>query len=225
MRTSWFKNRRLVALGGAGLALGSGLALAIVLAERQNSNDDAPPASVGGLVVQTSHDAVAKLDPARPLRCFVGGRLIGELTVIDCAKRNGVATGALDVGVDSSGGFAAARTPPVQTLPEPPPPPTDGPSVPTTLGDPSDAESQAGGQPCWGYSSGNWSRSPGAMSLGSCVRSLFAGQCVSPGAAAYGRWGGKTLRLALGRVEIASDGRSFHTLTQQQGACELSDAQ
>ncbi|HEY7901733.1 MAG TPA: hypothetical protein VIC25_11180, partial [Caulobacteraceae bacterium] len=121
MRTSWFKNRRLVALGGAGLALGSGLALAIALAERQNSNDDAPPASVGGLVVQTSHDAVAKLDPARPLRCFVGGRLIGELTVIDCAKRNGVATGALDVGVDSSGGLAAARTPPVQTLPEPPP--------------------------------------------------------------------------------------------------------
>ena len=71
--------------------------------------DEAPPASQGGLVVQTGRDDDIKLDPKRPLRCFVNGQFVGELPLSDCAQKNGVATGALDVGLDQSGALAAAN--------------------------------------------------------------------------------------------------------------------
>jgi hypothetical protein len=59
------------------------------------------------------------------------------------------------------------------------------------------------------------------MSLDACVQSLFAGQCVRPGAAAYGRWGDRTLRLVLGRVEISATGSAFRLLARQEGGCEI----
>ena len=37
------------------------------------------------------------------------GQLVGEETLADCAKRNGVATEALDIGVDQTGQLAAAN--------------------------------------------------------------------------------------------------------------------
>jgi hypothetical protein len=37
----------------------------------------------------------------------VGGQFVGELPLADCAKRNGVATGGLDVGLDPAGALAA----------------------------------------------------------------------------------------------------------------------
>ena len=222
----FLKDRRAILIGGAGLALAAGLAVAVVIAMHQDDSDAAPPASVGGLVVQTGRDDGQKLEPQRPLRCFVSGRLVGEMPVADCAKKNGVATGALDVGVDSTGGLAAATAPTTDVIPPPPDlPATDqAPSgvdrpVPDTS---EEAHSPSGAvQSCWSYSTGNWSRTAADLSLDACVQSLFAGQCVRPGAAAYGRWGGRTLRLVLGKVEISSDNRSFRTLTQQQGGCTI----
>ena len=117
--TLW-KDRRVLALAGMAVALLAGLIIAFVLVRRPNANSEAPPASQGGLVVQTGRDDDAKLDPMRPLRCFVNGQFVGELPLSDCAKRNGVATGALDVGLDPSGALAAANGPSSQITPLPP---------------------------------------------------------------------------------------------------------
>lgn len=214
------KDRRVILGGGAALALVAGLAVAIVVAMRQDDPEGPPPASEGGLMVQTGREDAVKLDPARPLRCFVSGRLIGEMPVSDCAHRNGVATGALDVGVDSSGALAAAKTPTLDVAPPPPPPSDDqaGGAASQAADDTAPASSE---KTCWGYSGGAWQRTPGDMSLNACVQALFAGQCVRPGGAAYGRWGERILRLVLGRVEMSADDGGFRVLTRQQGGCAI----
>ena len=102
------KDRRVLALGGMAIALVAGLIVAFVLVRRPNASAEAPPASEAGLVVQTGRDDDTKLDPMRPLRCFVAGQFVGELPLSACAKRNGVATGALDVGLDPSGALAGS---------------------------------------------------------------------------------------------------------------------
>jgi hypothetical protein len=213
----FLKDRRAIIVVGAGAAVALGLGAAFLVAMGQNNGDEAPPASQGGLVVTAGNEAVAKLDPARPLRCFVGGRLVGEMPVADCAKKNGVATGSLSVGVDSSGDLAAATTPPPEVMAPPPEPPREE----ADAGSDELGGDSSGGQPCWNYGGGSWSRQPGGMSLNACVQALFSGQCVRPGGAAYGRWGEKTLRLVLGRVEISADGRNFRTLATQEGDCDV----
>lgn len=221
----FLKDRRVQLIGGAVLALLAGLALAIGVALRPRAEDGPPPASEGGLVVQTGHSNVQALDPAKPLKCYVNGRLAGEMTVADCAKRNGVATGALDVGVEPSGEVAAAASPSNVTIPPPPPPPngTDTAGGSDEMAGADESESTSGGRPCYSHDGGVWSRAPGAPTLGACVQTLFAGQCVAPGAAVYGRWGSKSLRLVLGKVEISDDGRNFRTLAVQTGACAIPD--
>lgn len=213
------KDRRVILFGGGALALTAGLAVAIVIAMRQDDNDSAPPASVGGLMVQTGRDDTVKLDPARPLRCFVNGKLVGEMPVSACAARNGVATGALDVGVDASGALAAA--PSADVAPPPPPPAADTKGAAPATVEARDETAAGGEKPCLGYEGGSWRRSPTDMSLNACVQSLFAGQCVRPGAAAYGRWGERDVRLVLGRVEIATDDGGFRLLARQQGGCAI----
>ncbi len=101
------QDRRVVLMIGGGLAilLGAGIAIGIMM--RDHGSSAPPPASRGGLVVETGTDDQT-LDPARPLRCFVGGQFVGMATLADCAKKNGVATRALDVGVDATGALAAA---------------------------------------------------------------------------------------------------------------------
>jgi len=215
------KDRRLIVGGGAALALIAGLAIAVVMAMRQDDSDGLPPASQGGLMVQTGREEAVKLDPARALRCFVNGRLVGEMPVTDCARRNGVATGALDVGVDSSGALAAAKTPTPDVAPPPPPPIDDQAGPAASQAAPGD-EPAAGERICWSYGGGAWRRTPGDMSLNACVQTLFAGQCVRPGGVAYGRWGERTLRLVLGRVEMSGDDGAFKVLARQQGACAIS---
>jgi hypothetical protein len=214
----FLKDRRVILLGGAGLALGAGLAAAVAMAMRQDDADGPPPASQSGLMVQMGRDDTKPLDAARPLRCFVNGRLVGELTVGDCARRNGVATGALDVGVDSSGGLAAAAQPTSTLAPQPPVAPAE--AAQPQLAEVT-ASIPAGERTCWSYGGGAWSRDPSDMSLDACVQSLFAGQCVRPGGATYGRWGDRTLRLVLGRVEISAGGTAFRLLARQQGGCEI----
>ena len=227
----FLKDRRIILGGGAGLALLAGLGIAVALmAGHDKKPTEEPPASRGGLIVETGRADDTKLDPARPLRCFVGGTFVGEITLAQCAKKNGVATGGLDVGVDETGALAAADQ--AGTLLTPlPPPPAATPSVPATPTQPASAPvaptSASANAPlggCWRYSGAEWRRLPGDITLNACAQQLFNGRCEKPGGATYGRWGEQTLRLVPGRVEISSDNRSFHAAFEQSTNCTIPNA-
>jgi hypothetical protein len=68
---------------------------------------------------------------ARPMPCYVGGRSVGELRLNDCAARNGVASGPLEIGpAPPPPAVAAPPTPPPTVEAETAPPPpvhADGP--------------------------------------------------------------------------------------------------
>jgi len=223
------KDRRVILAGGAALALAAGLIVAVLVTSHPGAGGGAPPASQGGLVVQTGRDDDIKLDARRPLRCFVGGQFAGELPLGECAKRNGVATGALDVGLDPSGALAASGQAGAGITPLAPEAVT---SLNAAQSSP-DAQSQvpaagpevvappAAASGCLRYGPQGWGRLAGPANLGECVQALFDGRCVRPGAAAYGRWGERTLRLTPGRVEISSDNRTFRTLVEQAPDCAL----
>ena len=68
---------------------------------------------------------------------------------------------------------------------------------------------------------GSAGSSGGGMSLGACVQALYAGTCVRPGEAQYGRWGDTTLRLVPRRVEQSNDNTRFRTLAQQDRNCQF----
>ncbi|MBI1683050.1 hypothetical protein [Caulobacter hibisci] len=219
------KDRRVLLGGGAALAVIAGLAVAFGLMggkDRKPAED--PPASRGGLIVETGRPDDGKLnDPARPLRCFVGGQFVGETTLADCAKKNGVATGALDVGVDETGALAAADQ--AGTVLTPLPPPT----VAAPVATPAPTPTASGAIPassaplgvCQRYAGGQWNKLPGEITQNACIQQLFAGKCERPGGATYGRWGDETLRLLPGRVEASSDNRSFHLVVEQAATCAI----
>jgi len=216
-----FSDRRIVLAAGGAAALLLGLGAALLFVARAPKPSGPPPASKGGLVVEQGRDTTS-LDPGRPLRCFVGGQMVGEMTLADCAKKNGVATRALDLGVDATGGLAAASdtgpvvqslTPreaqqvPVQGPPAVPPgvaPVASGPGAPVA--------------PCWRRDA-DWRRLPTDLTLNACVQALYAGRCVKAGEAAYGRWGEETLRLFQRRIEASADNRTFRPLVDQAANC------
>ncbi|HKR87787.1 MAG TPA: hypothetical protein VJS38_06395, partial [Phenylobacterium sp.] len=104
------------ALVGALVALAAGGLIAFALVRgHHGERTPPPPASQGGLVIDAAGANVGRIDAAKPLRCFVNGLLVGELTLKDCAQRNGVASDALDVGLDASGELAAGQ-PGAQTV-------------------------------------------------------------------------------------------------------------
>ena len=208
-----FKDRRSAALAGTGLALVAGFGIAAFLMTRDPAPPQAPPASQGGLVVETGRDDDIKLDERRPLRCFVDGKFVGELTVSDCAHRNGVATGALDVGLDPSGALAASNGAGAQITPQPP---ATSPSTAAQAGATPGGSRVAG---CWRYSDGQWGRLPNDLSLSTCLQTLYGGQCQRGGAPIYGRWADRTLRLLEGRVEISADNRNFQTMAVRNPGC------
>jgi len=218
------KDRRIVLAGGAALALLAGLGIAVALLGGKGKPTEPPPASRAGLIVETGRADDTKLDPARPLRCFVGGQFVGETTLAECAKKNGVATGALDVGVDETGALAAADQAGTVLTPLPPPtidaPPTSAVS-PGPAPSPATTASSTPLAACWRYSGAEWRRLPGDITLNACAQTLFAGRCERPGGATYGRWGEETLRLVPGRVEASSDNRSFHTVIDQGPNCSI----
>ena len=223
-------DRRLVLGGGAAAALAAGLVIAFVFVRRDHGPQGPPPASQGGLVVETGRDDDLKLDPSRPLRCFVGGQFVGELPLSVCAQRNGVATGALDVGIDQSGALAASNgvdagitpLPPAQAKPSAAPvtpaaPPSIEAAPAPSAQAPPEAEAQAAD--CWRYGAGGWRQLPASLTLTQCVQSLYAGRCQRRNEALYGRWGDETLRLTDGRVEISPDNRDFHSLVDPWQGC------
>ncbi|MGA0599601.1 hypothetical protein ACO2Q3_02740 [Caulobacter sp. KR2-114] len=232
-----FRDRRvLLGLGGL-LALGAGLAIAFLLTGHDKGPADAPPASQGGLVVETGRDDDVKLDAKRPLRCFVGGQFVGELTLDECAKRNGVASGSLDVGVDSSGALAAANGSNSDITPLPPQPVTQL-SPPGGVSPAPGAEAPSPGQApiaagktvaaargpagaCWRRAGGQWQKLPTDLTLNACVQALYAGHCERQGGATYGRWIDQTLRSVPGRIEVSGDNHDFRTLAEQGPGCAV----
>ena len=223
----FLKDRRFIALGGAGLALGAGLVIAWVVFS--HGQKPAPsPAPQGGLTVVSGRADDAKLDPARPLRCFVGGQFVGELPLAVCAQRNGVATGALDVGLDQAGALAATTGANATLTPLTQQPAVSQPlTAPPSAGQGGDAQSPqlqanaAAGQACWRFGGAGWRQLPAPLGLQQCIQAVFAGRCPSSDDADYGRWGDQTLKLAAGRLEISPNNRDFTTLVDPWPACEL----
>jgi hypothetical protein len=227
----FLKDRRVVALIGAGAALAAGLVIAFVILRRSPAPAEPPPAAEGGLVVVSGRDDDQKLDPKRPLRCFVGGQFVGELPLEVCAQRNGVATGALDVGLDQAGALAATNGASSAITPLPPMAPPQ--SQPLTEAAPPEASNAVGAsaqgegprQDCWRYGAGGWDELPTPQSMMGCVRALFSGHCPPAGSALYGRWDDQTLRLMNGAVEASANNRDFHDLVHPWAACAASAAE
>jgi hypothetical protein len=211
-----------VAAGGvAALLLGLGRAWAFMSGPRSRP---APPAAEGGLVIDSSGVVEnGEVDPARPLRCFVQGRYVGEFSLTECARRNGVATDALDVGLDQSGALAAADQAGQTLVPLPPAAaaqvPPDQAAVAPDDTDP--ALPVASDDSCWRYGGKRWRRLASDMDLDACIQTLYAGRCERLGDASYGRWGGQTLRLVPGRVEISDDNRNFRPIAPQAPDCSI----
>lgn len=195
------RDRRVILGGGGALALLLGLGAAFFFVSRDAGPHGPPPASKGGLVVEEGHSD-QPLDAAQPLRCFVGGQFVGQMSLGDCAKKNGVATHTVEAG-----GPAA-------------PPPASPPLPVRTLAPPSTSPIADTGPsaPCWRRDA-DWSRLPTDLTLNACVQALFAGRCVKGGEIAYGRWGEQTLRLDQGRISISADNRNFRRLVDQGPGC------
>jgi hypothetical protein len=167
-----FSDRRIILVGGGGVAaLALGLGVALILVGHSPRPSGPPPASKGGLVVESNSDE-GPVDPGRPLRCFVGGQMVGEMTLAECAKRNGVATKALDLGVDATGGLAAASDtgPVVQPLTpaQAQQIPTQGPPAAPPGAAPIAGVAGAPTAPCWRRES-DWRQLPTDLSLNACV--------------------------------------------------------
>lgn len=219
----WIDPRLLVAIGGGLIACGLGAAVALGVFRDDPADDVAPPAAEGGLRVELGDvQGGDRFDPSRPLRCFVEGRFVGDLTVAQCAGRNGVAAQNLDVGLDDTGSLAAVVSVPGLSseplgaeieLPAAPAPVEAAPA-PTPVARPSGG---ATGE-CLRHANGDWRELGEALPLSICLEVLYAGRCEQPGSASYGRWNGQTLRLVTGRIEIAADGANFRTLAEQDAA-------
>lgn len=215
-------NRILIAIG-AGLAVLAAVVIALVLSAGRDRDAAPPPAAQGGLTVDVA-DA-PELNTTRALRCYVDGQFVGMATLADCARRNGVATDALDVGVDETGALVALPAapviePPVDVAAIDPQPSsvTPGPARP----DQPQVQAAAGSQ-CLRHTGSDWRVVSSSMSLNACVQALYSGVCVDPGDALYGRWGNTTLRLVPRRVEQSPDNNRFRTLVEQDRSCQFPD--
>ena len=215
-----FSDNRVILAIGAALAVAAAIILALVFTGDKDAPREAPPAAMGGLTVDLADAPV--LDTARQLRCFVDGQDVGMATLSDCAARNGVATEALDVGLDETGALAAAPTAAFA-------PPPAGPLVEmaeqpgqVTGGETPARQDTTGGSACLRHTGSEWRTVSTSMSLNQCVQALYSGQCVQKlGDAQYGRSGDTTLRLVPRRVEQSNDNRSFRVLAEQDRACQF----
>lgn len=217
------KDNRTVLIVGGGLAVVAAVAAALVFSGGRDQPTEAPPASQGGLTIDLAE--APTLEPARELRCFVDGQFVGQATLADCARRNGVATSALDVGLDATGALAAAPTAAFAPPPALPSEPTVEVAPVDEAASPAEPVRQApastSATACLRHTGSEWRAISNGMSLGACVQALYAGTCVRPGEAQYGRWGDTTLRLVPRRVEQSNDNTRFRTLAQQDRNCQF----
>ena len=212
----------LVASLGALTAVVIGVAVALGVFRSDPADDTPPPASEGGLQIELAQTDVGPIDPRRPLRCFVEGRLVGEMTVAQCAERNGVAAQALDVGLDSTGALAAlvsVEPPPIETPLGPDPQlPVAGPTAEPLPPPPVPSEPTGA---CIRQVGAEQRPLGEALTLETCIQLLFSGRCVNPGDAYYGRWNGQTVRLVQGGTEIADAGGYRPLYSQDPRTCMI----
>ncbi len=197
-------------------------------------NAAAPP----GALLKVEMGKATKLDPDSALRCFVHGQFVGMQTPAQCAEKNGVPAGALDVGLDQSGSLAAGAgdahlapiantvvdntTADIDADDSPTPPSLPAITAAASSALPASLPATGPSGDCLRYVRGAWQPAGAGMPLGVCVRTLFAGRCVAPGQTLYGRWGSETVRLLPGRVEMSDNNRDFHPLVAQSAAdCSL----
>lgn len=218
------KDRRVIIAVGSVAALLVVVLLAVFLTLRGRVRPAPPVEAQRGMLQVEMGKGDGKLDPAKPLRCFVGGQFVGEETLAECAKKNGVAAQNLDVGLDTSGQVAAAggdQAAPLAPLTPPPvaapprPRVTDGPQIASAAG----SEPSSGDGECLAFANGSWRPVGDGLSLQACVHLLYDGRCVRPGDALYGRFGSQTLRSVPGRIEISGDNRAFRFLVAQDRDC------
>ncbi len=168
-----------------------GMAVLIGVSACHRRDASIPPAP-GVLKVETGKQA--KLDPEAALRCFVHGQFVGMQTPAECAGKNGVAPGALDVGLDQSGALAAgAGDTKLQSLSNAI---ADSDSATDAAGASADAGAGSddtgdddGGAPstsgpagdCMRYGPSGWRAAGHAVTLNVCVHTLFAGRCPGAG--------------------------------------------
>jgi hypothetical protein len=216
-------NRILIAIG-AGVAVLAAVIIGLLFTSGRDRKAEQPPAAQGGLTVAVA-DA-PELNTTRELRCYVDGQFVGMATLVDCARRNGLATDALDVGVDETGALVAAPTASFAPPPTAPGELTDLEAAPAASpaaeGAAPEPTTSAGAQ-CLRHTGSDWRALSSNMSLNACVQALYAGTCVTPGDALYGRWGNTTLRLVPRRVEQSQDNNRFRTLVEQDRSCQFPD--
>ncbi len=206
---------------GAGLALIAGLGIGLFIMTRDHGSNSPPPASKGGLVVEMGSVDEAPSANGRQLRCFVGGQFVGMASLAQCAKKNGVSTQGLDVGLDANGALAAADGAGVVVTPLAPEQLKDQVEAPIAglPAEPKPAEPLDIKKPavaaCMRFNAGEWRKVADGLELNSCARTLFDGKCEKDGSASYGRWGNQTLRLVPGKVEQSADNKSFVSLAEQ----------
>lgn len=223
-------DNRVILAVGAGLAILAAIVLALLFMGGGSDDRKAPaeePETAAGLTVDVA-DA-PELQPSRELRCFVDGQFVGMATLADCADRNGLATDGLDVGLDASGNLAAAPTAsfapppalPATEIADGNPEPVDATGGQNPQPVPAPRAQQVGGAPCLRYAGSEWRQLSGNLGLNECVQALYAGTCVRPGEAQYGRHGNLTLRLVPRRVEQSNDNTRFRVLADQDRGCQF----
>lgn len=221
-------NRTVIIIAGVAVAIIVAVVLAMMVSGGRQPASTAPETRAGALTVDLAE--APSLEPTRELRCYVNGQFVGMATLASCAQRNGLATDALDVGLDETGALVAAPTaslapppalPPIEltdTSPAPQPLPLPGETGETSQPSP---QPVAAGTPCLRYSGSEWRSVSANLSLGACVQQLYAGTCVRPGEALYGRSGDVTLRLVPRRVEQSNDNNRFRALVDQDRNCQF----
>ena len=211
-------DRRILTAAGAGVGLLAVLAgVVFVSVHRAPTAHGDTPVPHGALQVRMGETGGGKLDPKAPLRCFVGGRFVGEMPLGDCAAKNGVESGKLGVGVDATGQVAAATAGGGAELAPLPEAAADTPAEADTarVAEPPAAE-------CLRYGPGGWRPAGVGLTLRACARVLFENRCVRPGEAVYGRYGPRTLRLTPGQVAVSPNNRDFDPLMDQDpDSCTL----
>jgi hypothetical protein len=193
---------------------------------RPHHGSDSDTAAPGSNELQVVMGKAPKVEADTSVRCFVKGQFVGMETAADCAQKNGVAPGALDVGLDQSGAIAAGGGDThLQPLASAKPDDQDADDKPdaadTGAGDnDGDSRSYAGMAPadCKAYAPGGWRTAGQGVSLDACVHTLFDGRCPAPGQVVYGHWGALTLRASPGRIDVARNNRDFTPLAPQYPA-------
>jgi hypothetical protein len=217
---AWFENRKLMLAVGGGFALFAGIGIAVTIMMIDHGSHAPPPASRGGLVVEMGQVDDAPSSNTKPLRCFVGGQFVGIATLAECARKNGVSTQALDVGLDANGALTAADqaglvVTPLPEVPVAPPPPPPGTETAAGSAQPITGQARPGQGACLAYDQGEWHKLAENLSPTACAQMLFSSRCDKTGATAFGRTGDQTLKYTGGKVEISSDNKTYRALVDQ----------